>query len=217
MIGKYRLGARQLVGSTAVLLLFAAETAQAQTEVTGASAAAVARPSPPAPAVPSTDGLEPPKLDFAANPKLAQDFDKYFYFHRPGTTFAEAHADIRECHALAGGKVAYRGRSEFAEAYTISSLIPQYGLAGGIGGALGGALVGLIVGGGNGDKVHRINLRNCMGFKGYQRYGLPKDLWEEFNLSPDKSRKNSAARERAFKLQALAASGAQPKQEAIGQ
>ncbi|MBA4162346.1 MAG: hypothetical protein C0515_09790 [Novosphingobium sp.] len=230
---------RRVFVSTALLfVILAGGIARAQTAPTEGQAAPPANPvATPAPApsvapaalpvqqpasaaiaAPSADGLDPPKLDFTPDAKTAEDYDKYFYFHRTNTTFAEAYADIRECHGLAGGKVAYRqGNSAFADTYTTSYLIPQYGMAGALGGALGGALVGLLIGGGNHDKIHRINIRNCMGFKGYQRYGLPKDLWEEFNLSPGKSRKNAEGSERALRLQALVASGAQPKQEAIAQ
>lgn len=213
---------RTIIPAAALLALSGVSSANAQTASAEPQAQSVpvaaSDKSSPGLKAPSAEGLALPKLDYTPSPKLTPDFDKYFYFHRPSTTFAEAYADIRECHGLAGGKVAYRqGNSAFADTYTTSYLIPQYGMAGALGGALGGALVGLLIGGGNHDKIHRINIRNCMGFKGYQRYGLPKDLWEEFNLSPGKSRKNAEGSERAFRLQALVASGAQPKQEAIAQ
>ena len=64
-------------------------------------------------------------------------------------------------------------------------------------------------------RLKRLNLRNCMHFKGYDRYGLAKDLWTEFNFEEGNGRKPEAERERAILMQARVASGPRPQQQVI--
>jgi hypothetical protein len=227
---------RRVFGSTALFfVILAGGTAQAQTAPAEGQAAppanpvAIPAPAPPvaaapapaqqtasaAIAAPSAEGLEPPKLDFTPDAKTAEDYDKYFYFHRTNTTFAEAYADIRECDALASGSNIYLGDDAFTQSYTSNYLIPQYGMAGALGGALASVMADAIFGSAARRKERRIKVRNCMGFKGYARYGIAKDLWVKFNFSEGNGRKKEETRDRAFKLQALAASGPQPKQEVL--
>lgn len=156
---------------------------------------------------PSPAGLEMPKLEFTETPEVAKDYEKYFYFHRENTSFAEAYADIRECDALASGISYYAGDSEPYLGYYGS----QYGIGGVIGGAIGSVLADAIFGSAERRKVRRGNLRNCMGYKDYKRYGLPRDLWKVFNFEEGNGRKNEQVRERAIRLQALVASGPTPK------
>ena len=93
----------------------------------------------------------------------------------------------------------------------------QYGaLAGGIGGALGSAIADAIFGSAARRQQRRINLRNCMGFKGYQRYGLSEDLWKEFNFEEGLGRKKENERDDALELQALVASGPKPTTKELG-
>ncbi len=94
----------------ALLLCTSAQGVSAQVAVEpalppapAASAEATVAPAPPSYAIPSPEGLVLPKLDFTATPEIEADFEKYFYFHRAGTSFAEAYADLRECDALASG------------------------------------------------------------------------------------------------------------------
>lgn len=175
----------------------------------------VQQPASAAIAAPSADGLDPPKLDFTPDAKTAEDYDKYFYFHRTNTTFAEAYADIRECDSLASGSNIYLGNGPFTDSYISNFVIPQYGAAGVVAGAMVGAVGDAIFGSAARRKERRIKIRNCMGFKGYARYGIAKDLWVKFNFSEGNGRKKEETRDRAFKLQALAASGPQPKQEVL--
>lgn len=163
--------------------------------------------------VPSTDGLTMPPLEFTPTPLDEADYDKYFYFHRDGTTFAEAYADIKECDALASGSSIYLGASQAA----VNGAMMQYGaLAGGIGGALGSALADAIFGSAERRKQRRVNLRTCMGYKQYQRYGLNHDLWEAFNFEEGNGRKKEGRRNDALALQALVASGPKPKTKELG-
>jgi hypothetical protein len=47
--------------------------------------------------------LQMPKLEFSATPEDANNYDKYYYFHRKDTDFKSAFADISECDGYARG------------------------------------------------------------------------------------------------------------------
>lgn len=163
--------------------------------------------------LPNPATLQMPQLAFASTPEIEADFDKYFYFHRDETGFEEAYADIRECDALASGSNIYLGANQAA----MNSAMAQYGvLPGAVGGALGSVLADAIFGSAARRQARRINLRNCMGFKGYQRYGLAGDLWKEFNFEEGHGRKKEGERDDALELQALVASGPKPEAQELG-
>lgn len=158
------------------------------------------------------EAVEMPNLAYTPNPVIAADFDKYFFFHREGTDFSQAYADITECDSLASGINFYMGASDAA----IASAMSQYGaLAGGIGGAIGGLMADAIFGSAERRRIKRINLRNCMYFKGYDRYGLEKDLWQAFHFEEGLSRENAKDREAALLKQARVASGPKPQFEVL--
>jgi len=156
--------------------------------------------------------LAMPAIAFEPTPEIEAGYDKYFYFHRDGISFEEAYADIKECDALASGMSYYADASS-----AIASATAQYGvLAGGIGGAIGSAIADAITGSAMRREMRRINLRNCMGFKEYKRYGLSRDLWKAFNFEEGMGRKREAVRERALQLQALVATGPVPRTQELG-
>lgn len=157
--------------------------------------------------------VEMPKLAFTPTAEDIGTYDKYYYFHREDTSFDEAFADVSECDALASGISYYRGGSEPYPGYYAT----QYGMGGVIGGMIGEALADAIFGSSERRKVRRINMRNCMGFKGYQRYGLSKDLWQAFNFEEGNGREDEATRNAALMKQARVASGDKPRQAAIEQ
>jgi hypothetical protein len=152
-----------------------------------------------------------PALEFTETPDDAANYEKYFYFHRAATSFAEAYADITECDALASGISAYVGSAEPYPGYYGT----QYGIGGVIGGVVGAALADAIHGSALRRKIRRINMRNCMSFKGYQRYGLAKPLWETFNFEEGNGRKRDDVREAALLKQARVASGPVPASRVI--
>jgi hypothetical protein len=152
-----------------------------------------------------------PVTAFSPTPEDEAVYDKYFYFHRDGTDFAEAYADIRECDSLSSGISFYLGSGEPYPGYYGG----QYGMAGVIGAAIGNALADAIHGSAQRRKFRRINMRNCMGFKEYSRYGLSKDLWEEFNFEEGHGRKAEEVRIKALQRQALIASGPKPDRKAL--
>ena len=60
-------------------------------------------------------------------------------------------------------------------------------------------------------------MRNCMGWKGYQRYGLSKDLWDNFHFEEGNGRKKEEVRLVALTQQAMVASGPKPATKELGQ
>ena len=162
--------------------------------------------------LPDPATLTMPQLDFTPTPADEADFDKYFYFHRDGTSFAEAYTDIRECDALASGSSIYLDGGA-----AMAGAMANYGvLAAGIGSAVGGLIADAIFGSAARRQQRRINLRNCMGFKGYQRYGLSGALWKDFNFEEGHGRKKEGERDDALEIQALVASGPKPKTKELG-
>ncbi len=156
--------------------------------------------------------IDMPELAFEYGKVKPKDFDKYFFFHRPDTSFDQAFADISECDSLGSGINVYMG----VDSGAIASAMTQYGvLAGGIGGMIGGLMADAIFGSAERRKLKRINIRTCMFYKGYDRYGLKKDLWQEFHFEEGLSRENADKRQTALLRQALVASGDQPTTEVL--
>ena len=164
----------------------------------------------------TTAEIEPvamPDLAYTPDPTIAADFDKYFFFHRDGTSFDQAYADITECDSLASGYFFYSSSNTDA---AIAGAMANYGVAAGaIGGALGGLMADAIFGSAERRRIKRVNLRNCMFYKGYDRYGLEKELWQAFHFEEGLSRENAKDREAALMKQARVASGPKPKLEVL--
>lgn len=189
-----------------------AQGSTAGAPVIAAPDAANAAPAGGLEAIPSPDGLTMPKLDFTATPQDEADFDKYFYFHRAGTSFAEAYADIRECDALASGSSIYLGGNAAS-----AGAMAQYGvLPAALGSAIGSLMADAIFGSAARRQQRRANMRNCMAFKEYKRFGLSHDLWAEFNFEEGMGRKKEGVRNEALALQALIASGPAPATKELG-
>lgn len=151
-----------------------------------------------------------PRLSFTAKPEDAQNFDKYYVFHRPDTDFATAYADICECDGYARGLQSGITYQQAAYPYT-------YTMAGAVGSAIGNALAAAIFGSAEKRRLRRVNMRQCMNFKGYQRYGLPKSLWTEFNFEEGLSGVGETDRRRYLMQQAAVASAPQkPQGEGLG-
>jgi hypothetical protein len=151
-----------------------------------------------------------PKLAFTPDAEIERNYFKYFFFHRDDTDFATAYADLQECDGYA------RGLS-----HRIGAGPVPYPYAGTIGGAVGGVLGSLIadaiVGSSERRMQRRVIMRTCMGFKEYKSYGLPKDLWSEFNFDEGNKAVEDARREELLRMQARAASGPRPQIGEMGQ
>ena len=157
------------------------------------------------------EAIAMPDLAYTPDPAVAADSDKYFFFHREGTDFSAAYADITECDSLASGINFYMGGNDAI----MQNAIMQYGAAGAIGGAIGGLMADAIFGSAERRRIKRVNLRNCMFYKGYDRYGLKKDLWQAFHFEEGLSRENAKDREAALLKQARVASGPKPQIEVL--
>lgn len=138
-----------------------------------------------------------PDLNFTPDADAINSYDKYFYFHRAETEFATAYADIQECDNYARG-LGVRVNSGYA-------------LGGALGTPLGNAISDAIYGSAARRALRRVNMRNCMGYKGYTAYGLPKSIWEQFNFEEGNSHVPEDRRQQFLRLQARAASGPEPR------
>lgn len=203
-----------LAASLTLTSIDGAAWASVQSDPAPVASAAAPTPAPAAaapakPAVPSADGLDLPDLAFTETAEIIDGYDKFFYFHRGNTSFAEAYNDIRECEGLANGSNIYMGNLDYSNSAMMAGGLP--GLAGGI---IGGLLVDAIFGAAQRRKEKRIKIRNCMGFKDYQRYGLPKDLWKKLNAKPKKGDPKQTP-DYSLRLRALIASGPVPAQKVL--
>jgi hypothetical protein len=153
--------------------------------------------------------VEMPELAFQATPEDEKNFDKYYFFNRPGTDFATAYADISECDGYARG---------LASGITYQQAPYPYAgtMAGAIGGAIGNAMAVAIFGSAEKRRLRRVNMRKCMNFKGYERYGLAKDKWEPFNFEEGLSGVSETDRRRYLKQQALVAASYKPVTKGLG-
>lgn len=180
----------------------------AQPETAG-SANAPASEVDPMTAIPDPASIAPPKLDFTPTPEVEADFDKYFFFQRDGTTFEEALADIRDCDGIARGLSSGYRYQEAPYPYT-------YTMAGAVGGAIANVMVEAIFGSAQKRIIRRVNLRRCMGYKGYSRFGLQKDLWQAFHFEEGFSREAEVKRQAMIAQQAKVASGPRPAGKELG-
>lgn len=184
------------------------ETASAQGDASGAPATEA--PAPLDPFAVDPDSIAIPSLAFDLTPANVADFDKYYYFHRDGTDFRTALTDLLECDGMARGLSSSRGWVDTPYPYNMSA-------AGAAGGIIGNLLVSAIFGSAEIRRLRRVSMRNCMFYKGYQRYGLDKEIWEDFNFEEGLDGVSEEARIGYLRQQARIASGTRPQQEALGQ
>ena len=176
---------------------------------------ALAAPPPPPPPPPSSlpvpdpGKVELPNLSAPTTAEDAADFDKYFYFHRADTSFEQALTDIRECDALARGLASPFGWQSAPYPYTNT-------LAGVGGELIANALISAIFGSAELRKARRTNIRRCMNYKGYDRYGLNKDVWQQFNFEEGFSEMKEDKRQQLLAKQAKAASLVAPAGKVLG-
>jgi hypothetical protein len=182
----------------------------ADTSATTVAAAASDAPAALDPFAVDPETVQVPSLTFEITPLNAADFDKYYYFNRADTDFRTALTDLLDCDGLARGLSSGRGWVDTPYPYNTSA-------AGAAGGIIGNLLVSAIFGSAEIRRLRRVNMRNCMFYKGYQRYGLDKEIWEEFNFEEGLDGVSEEARIGFLRQQARIASGPRPQQEALGQ
>ena len=178
--------------------------------VLAASLSASAQTTPdPMTAVPDPASVVMPDLAFTATAEDKGTFDKYYYFHRADTRFTEALADLRECDGYASGLTSgYRYQDA---PYPYSGT-----MAGAAGGIIANALMAAIFIPAEKRRVRRINMRRCMGYKEYARFGLSKDLWQKFNFEEGFSGEAEERRQAMIAQQAKVASSSVPTTRALG-
>lgn len=159
----------------------------------------------------ASDGepVKMPALAFTADGTEAADFDKYYAFHRDGTDYETAFADLVECDGYARGLA-----SGFD--YQQPSYLYDGTMAGALGGAIGSALVMAIFGSAEKRRMRRVNMRTCMNYKGYDRFGLPKSVWDTFNFEEGLSGMKDEKRYVYLRQQAMVASSGQLQGKALG-
>lgn len=150
-----------------------------------------------------------PALAFRDDGTAAADFDKYYAFRRADTDFATAYADIAECDGYARGLQSGIGYVQTPYQYAGT-------MAGALGGAIGNVMAAMIFGSAEKRRLRRVNMRTCMNFKGYDRYGLSKDVWDEFNFEEGLSGVTEGKRQVYLKQQALVASSGNLPGKALG-
>lgn len=157
----------------------------------------------------SIASVEAPDTAFQETPEDAQLFDKYFFFHRPDTSFDLAFADISECDALASG-ISFSAYGSGTVPYPYAGT-----MAGALGGAIGGMMADAIFGSAERRRIRRVNMRNCMGFKGYMRYGMERERWQQFHFEEGFGRVDEEKRQTFLMKQAKVASGATPQYKVL--
>lgn len=161
--------------------------------------------------VPDPVSIERPDLAFVEDEEALDNYEKYYYFHRDETDFETALADLRECDAHSRGLF----RGNFTPDPTAA--MTQYGpLAGAAGGLIVGLMADAIFGPAELRRKRRINMRRCMFYNGYARFGLAKDVWESFNFEEGSREVSEADRQRMLAQQALVASGPRPQAQELG-
>lgn len=178
--------------------------------VASAAGAQDAKPKiDPMTVVPDPATVPMPKLDFVSTPLIEADFDKYYFFNRAGTSFEEALADLRDCDGFARGLSSGYKYQEAPYPYT-------YTMAGAAGGVIANVMIAAIFGSAEKRRLRRVNMRRCMGYRGYARFGLEKDLWQEFNFEEGFSGEGEDKRQAMLAQQAKVASGPRPAGKELG-
>ena len=201
---------RKGIGAVAMAALLAASGGPVCAQSAGGAAAPETISLSLLTEMPDVATVQMPDLSFTPSSAIEGDYDKYYYFHRADTSFATALADLRECDAFARGLPMRPG---YSGPY-IPVTSPYAGTAGGlIGGAIVGG-VGLAILSADRRSARRANMRRCMHYKRYQRFGLEKSRWQAFNFEEGLSRVKEV--ERMLAQQAKVASTAATGQKDLG-
>ncbi|MDQ0250518.1 hypothetical protein J2W22_002582 [Sphingomonas kyeonggiensis] len=166
-------------------------------------AAAQANAQEAAPALPDPATVEVPDVTPSTDPKVREEGYKFYYFHSPDVSFAEAYQDLKECRAYLpmSGPVKVPGFIPWDETQRRRT-IESPGMFGLVGYAIGALIQPKLERG-----VRSNKMRRCMGTRGYVRYAIPEATWEKLNDDKD---------EGALILkQAKLASGPAPKDEVV--
>lgn len=141
----------------------------------------------------------------ASDPEVLKEGYKFFYFHNPSVSFAEASADIAECRSFlaSGAPPSVPGFIPWTEPVKRKQnsgpgmFGATYGLIGvGITAGLAAIIMPKMERG-----VRNNKLRRCMEPRGYSRFALPEASWKVLNQGDEKQ---------LILMQARLASGPRP-------
>ncbi len=137
-------------------------------------------------ALPDPASVVVPDLSGSDDAAVIENGWKYFFYHRDGTSFAEAYADIADCYRF----LAPAGWANVA----IPRFVPWVERSPGERAATGyfehSGLVGLAIGsmfeGTLTRRDRQAKMRRCMEPRGYTRYGVAEEIWENVaDLPPE--------------------------------
>lgn len=138
-----------------------------------------------APALPDPATVSVPDLSRSGDPEVVANGWKYFFFQREGVSFEEAHADLTDCFRFLQPNgwesvrlnrfVPWTSKTGRKDVYSNS-----YGLT--------GALILAMVEGTLVRRDYQAKMRRCMETRGYTRYGVAEEIWENVTkLPPEQS------------------------------
>lgn len=153
------------------------------------------------PGLPDPATVNVPDVAPTGDPKVAEQGYKFYYFHNPGVSFAEAFRDLSECraHLVVAGPAKVPGFVPWDEAHRRETRLPAPS------GLVGAVLAGIIV-----PKLERglrsNKMRRCMGIRGYDRYAIPESAFDLLNEGEERQ---------LILMQAKLASGPKPRDQAV--
>lgn len=135
-------------------------------------------------ALPDVATVVLPDVSINGNPKALKEGYKFFFFHNPDVSFAEAHADLVECRGflIVGALSGVPGFRPWVEPVR-REIRPNYSNPYGL---VGAAMAAIIL-----PKMERglrnNKMRRCMEPRGYKRIALPEAAWDQINEGDEKA------------------------------
>jgi hypothetical protein len=163
-------------------------------------AAAQAQDAPP---LPDPATIKAPDVTLSQDANVRKDGYKFYYFHNPDVSFAEAVQDLRECRAYlsTAGLAQVPGFIPWDEAHRRRVVYgaPAFGL---VGLGLAAILVPKEIRGSRSNIMRR-----CMGTRGYVRYAIPEKTFDLLNDGGDE--------QQLILMQAKLATGPKPQDSVV--
>lgn len=147
---------------------------------------------------PDPASITVPDLSHSGEPNVVANGWKYFFFHKEGVTFTQAHGDISECFGFLRKSNWYDVMlPRFVPWRRPNPAIRKATYEPGYYGLVGDLIAGMV----EGTLVRRdlqSKMRRCMETRGYSRYGVAEEVWENVIALPP---------EQAIAIEAKIASG----------
>lgn len=153
--------------------------------------------------LPDPSSIALPDTTPSRDPKVREEGYKFYYFHKPEVSFAQAHQDFAECrgYLVVGGPAKVPGFIPWGETHRrkIYQRAPMFD------GLVVAAMAAIIM-----PKMQRgldsNKMRRCMGTRGYDRYAIPEAAWNALNEGEE---------QQILLMQAKLASGPKPSDEVV--